>query len=101
MNAPLQMCFKDVGNYTLPEKKCNFNFRIFTSRVSGRGNIFGSVRHAGVFIYGDPGPGSVTLGCKNLNLAQILLIYAPPKKKGNLRKLAFLLGKSVLFNIFI
>ncbi len=30
------------------------------------------------------------------NLAQSLLTYTPPQKKGNLRKVAFLLGKTIL-----
>ena len=63
--------------YTLPQKKRNFNFQIF---------------------YGDPGPGSVTPGHVHQgkwNLAQSSLTYTPPQKKGNFRKVAFLLGKSV------
>ncbi len=83
-----------VHQYTLPQKKLNFNFWIF---------------------YGDPGPGSVTLGLvhrgefwngvfdklvpgasQELHLVHISLTYTPPQKKGNFRKVAFLLGKSVV-----
>ncbi len=60
------------------EEKHNFNFQIF---------------------YDDPGQESVTLGHVHqgkLHLAQISLTYNPPQKKGKFRKVAFLLGKSVV-----
>ena len=61
--------------YTLPQKKRNFNFQI---------------------VHGDPGPGSVTPGHAHQgNLAQRSLTCTPPQNKGNFRKVAFVLGKSV------
>ena len=58
--------------YTLPNKKRNFNFQIF---------------------YGDPGPRSLTQGY--VHMAKSSLTYAPLQKKGNFKKVVFLLGKSV------
>ncbi len=61
--------------YTLPQKKRKFNFQIFR---------------------GDPGPGSVNPG----HVHQGKLTYTPPQKKGNFRKVAFLLGTSVYSTVY-
>ena len=59
--------------YTLPKKKHNFNFQIF---------------------YGDHGSGSVTPG--QVHLAQSPPAYTLHQKIDNFRKVALLLGKSVV-----
>ncbi len=85
-----------IDKYTLPQKKRNFNFRIFYDDA-GPGSVTPVMSSKGNGVFDKLVPGAL----QKWHLVQISLTYTPPQKKDNFRKVVFLLGKSVEYGTFL